>query len=123
MDISTALKNAKGSGSFSVRLSNNEGFDAVLVNTVPTADGGGILVGANGTNNVLLNHPKLAAGTHTVTFGKGDARTSINRVSYVAQSGEMDLTVDDPLTTAKGTYRFTTSDGINVEGEFDINAV
>ncbi|MCU0073132.1 hypothetical protein N8H71_16185 [Pseudomonas koreensis] len=123
MDISTALKNAKGSGSFGVRLSNGEGFDAVLVNNVPTADGGGILLGVNGTSNVLLNHPKLAAGTHTVTFGNGDARTSINGVSYVAQSGEMDLTVDDPLTTAKGTYRFTTLDGINVEGEFDINAV
>jgi len=122
MDISKAFENAKGSGSFSVRLSNGEGFDAVLVNLVPAA-GGGIILGANGTNNVLLNHPELAAGTHTVTFSNGDARTSINGVSYVAQSGEMELTVDDPLTTAKGAYSFTTSDGIKVEGEFDVNAV
>jgi hypothetical protein len=122
MDVSKALENAKGSGSLSVRLSNGEGFDAVLVNLVPAA-AGGIILGANGTNNVLLNHPKLAAGTHTVTFNNGDARTSINGVSYVAQNGEMELTVDAPLTTATGTYSFTTSDGINVEGEFDVNAV
>ncbi|WP_248738302.1 hypothetical protein [Pseudomonas sp. MWU12-2029] len=123
MDVSTALENAKDSGSFSVRLSNGEGFDAVLTNAVPTGSGGGILVGANGTDIIMLNYPKLAAGTHKVTFGNGDARTSINDVSYVAQSGEMELTVDDPLTTAKGTYSFTTSDRIKVEGEFDVNAV
>ena len=127
MGISTEfeneLKNSKSTGTLSLRLSNGGRVDAVIVTLLPTADGGGIILGANGSDNVRLGHPKLPAGTHTVTFSSGDAGTSIKGVSYTAETGEMTLTVDDPLTTAKGTFKFTTEDGIDAEGEFDIKPV
>ncbi|MED7668372.1 hypothetical protein GXB78_14315 [Pseudomonas moraviensis subsp. stanleyae] len=125
MDILDKLKKAKvkASGSFSVRLGDNGGFDAVLVNLVPTGDGGGILLGANGSDTVMIGHPELAAGQHTVQLKEGDARTSVRGISYVAESGQVEMDVNSPLTSAKGEYRFKTKDGIEVSGEFNINAV